>query len=282
MRTKRQSIVVRLVYIGAMAAVIGGSIVFVGIHESGKNSSLSETAATPRLEESRRPFTLSPENSESLRLPESFAPLDIPVPIDMRKAFAREKRLPVLDSETLGLDKSLIELLELTPTQVERINESLGRFLQSLRSEELAHAFVSVDPNGNEEIVVSAFDRSPLVKQLQTEISVKRTPDIADLLIGQLPYDSTVAVVDAEIRVAIETGDDGADRVCFTRRLRRADAVDEKTPIVSRGGIFGDVGVRFSPTNIVTTKGLLGGGIPPRLTHLLTAASSLPRRTTSP
>ncbi|MHA3770073.1 hypothetical protein ACXR0O_00885 [Verrucomicrobiota bacterium sgz303538] len=267
-----------------MAAIIGGTITFVGMHERGKTSSLSETADTPRLEESRRPFTLSPENTESLRLPESFAPLDIPVPIDMRKAFAREKRLPVLDSETLGLDSSVIELLELTPMQVEHINESLRRFLQRLQSEELTHAFVSVDPNGNEEIVVSAFDRSPLVKQLQTEISEKSIPDIADFLTGQLPYDSTLAVTDAEIRVAIETGDDGADRVSFTRRLRRSDAVDDKTPIVvdGRGTIFGDVKVQFSPTDIVTTKRLLGGGISPRLTHLFTAASSLPRRTTIP
>ncbi len=282
MRRKEQSIAVRLIYLGMLVFVVLGCITFLANDQTGSPLSTPETSQTPRREESRYTLGLSPGNSESLRLDHSFAPLEIPVPIDMRKSYAREKRLPVLDSESLDLDSSLIELLELTPTQVAAINDSLRSFMQSLRTHELSHAFVSVDPSGNEEIIVSAFDRGPLIKQLQAEISAKGIPDIADFLVGQLPFDSTLAVADAEMRVAMETGEDGAERVSFTRRLRRSDAMDDTTPIVSRGGIFGNVSVRFSPTDLVTSQGLLEKGISPRLRHLFTAAPSLPRSAALP
>ena len=266
-----------------MALVIAGAITFVGFDERGRHTSPFATSQTPSLEESHYTFGLSPANSEFLPLVHLYAPLeDIPVPIERLKSFAREKRLPVVDCESLGLNISIVELLKLTPTQVENINESFRSFMQSLRSEELAHAFVSVSPNGDEEIVVSAFDRSPLMKRLRAEVSGKSTPDIADFLADQLPYDTTVAVADAEIRVGIETGDDGADRMCFSRRIRRSDAVDDKTPVVMRGGIFGDVDVRFSPTDLVTSKGLLAKGIGPRLSHFFAATPSLPRRLSLP
>lgn len=283
MRTKNRSIVVPVLYIGGMALVIAGAIAVVGFDESEKQRSPSTTSQTPPLEESHYTFGLSAAASEFLPMVGPSTPLaDDPAPIERVKSYAREKRLPVVDSESLGLDIFIIELLKLATTQVEDINESFRSFIHSLRSAELAHAFVSVSPNGNEEIVISAFDRSSLIKRFQAEVSRKGTPDIADFLADQLPYDGTLAVVDAEIRVGIETGDDGADRVCFSRRIRRSDAVDDHTPVVMRGGIFGDVDVRFSPTDLVTTKGLLGKEISPRLEHLFAAAHSLPRRPALP
>jgi hypothetical protein len=262
-----------------MALVIAGAITFVRFDESGKHTSPSATSQMPRPEESRHTFGLSPANSEFLPLVHLYTPpADIPAPIERLKSFAREKRLPVVDCESLGLDISIVELLKLTPTQVELINESFRSFMQSLRSEELVHAFVCERPNGNEEIVISAFDRSALMKRFRTEVSRKGTPDIAGFLADQLPYDATLAVANAEIRVWIESGDDGADRVCFSRRIRRSDAVDDQTPVVMRGGIFGDQDVRFAPTDLLTSKGLLGKEISPRFRHLFAAAPSLPRR----
>ena len=81
-----------------------------------------------------------------------------------------------------------------------------------MRLEEVAHASVVVGPHGDEEIVVSAFDRGKLVSRLRDEISKNVDADVAAFIADQLVFDNTLAIANAEIRVAIETGDDGADR----------------------------------------------------------------------
>lgn len=241
----------------------------------------SRPAASHPPAERERHFTLGlrAEDAEFLPLADlSALPADAPAPIDRMRAYAREKRLAVVHSESLGLDPLLIELLKLTPAQVEEVDRTLRSLLEGLRSAELAHAFVSAGANGDEEIVVGAFDGSSLIEQFRADLAREGTRELADFLADQLPFDGTLAVADAEIRVGIETGEDGADRVCFSRRLRRSEAVDDHTPVVMSGGIFGDLEVRFSATDFITTKGLLGRWTSPRLEHLFKAAPSLPRQ----
>lgn len=229
--------------------------------------------------EPSRKFSLSAAaETPELPLPAELTNLTVeglPSPAKRLQSFARNSSLQLIDSQSLLLSSAVIDLLQLTPTQVQGINDSLRVFMGRLRSNELAHAYVSVGAGGDEEIVVSPFDRGAIVNSLRNEISSKAGADIGGFFAEQITFDGTLAVVNAEMRVAIETGDDGADRITFQRKIQSPQARDEKTP-------FTVGGVRFSATNTLTSAELLGKDIDPRIKHLFAAEKNLPRRAEIP
>ncbi len=193
------------------------------------------------------------------------------------KSFARHTSLRVINPDTLGLAAPVVELLQLTPTQAQGVDQSVRRFIERLQSQELAHAYISVDADGNEEIVVSAFDKTPLINGLQNEVSKNVNPDVAALIAERIPFDYSLGVTNSQMRLSITTGDDEVERVSFTRSVLRPDAVDDKTPIAVQGFAPG-LTINFSPTNIITTTRPIRNGLDPRYAHLFRAENVLPRR----
>lgn len=268
-------------YIGVIA--IGTIVLLKGFVDSPVEVAAN---STPKVtEEPFRADVSAGEPSSKFSLSAAAEVPELPTPVELTnlpvegsrspakrlRSFARNSNLQLIDSQSLLLSKAVIDLLELTPQQAQGINDSFRMFLERLRSNELIHAYVSVSANGNEEIVVSPFDRSALVMLLRNEISSKAGADVGAFFAEQLAFDGTLAVVNAEMRVAVETGSDGADRVTFKRKIQNPQAPDEKTPYTVGG-------VRFAATNTITTAGLLGSDIGPRLKHLFAAEKNLPRR----
>ncbi len=187
------------------------------------------------------------------------------------KSYARTIHLQIVDPKDLSLSKMVSELLDLNSTQVEHVNGSLARFVERLRQEEVVHASIVMGPNGGEEIVIAAFDRGKLVRALRDEVSTSVDSDVASFIADQLAFDGTLAIANAETRVAIQSAADGADRLSFTRQIQQPEAVDEYTPY-SQGGIV------FAATSTHITEGLLEPTILSRFSHLFAAEQELRRR----
>jgi len=169
----------------------------------------------------------------------------------------------------------VIELLELTSKQAADLDDILARFVEHLRAEELLHAYVSVTPGGEDEIVVPGFptfDRTGMVNRFRDEVTATLGADVGDFVAEEIYWDSNLAAGNSELRLGIQGGADGVERVVFTRHVRRP---------AHRGSeeIFGGVKVRFAATNKHKTISILSLGINPRYTHLLSAADALPRVT---
>ncbi len=184
--------------------------------------------------------------------------------------FAKQSNLQVFDSSTLSLNPGCAELLGLSFEDRLAVELRLKEFMDRLKAAELAQAFVSVTPNGDETIIVPAFDRHNIIERLRTDVSKAVNPDVGDFLANRIGFDMPAATANEVMSLGIETGDDGAERVVVSFSVLRRDAVDAKTPIV-------DGHVNFSPLGRIHTKSLLGSGFDPRFKHLFQAAKTLPR-----
>lgn len=152
-------------------------------------------------------------------------------PLVKEKALAAKLvKLVSSKSGTLAVDESTIAVLGLSPNQAHALNGSLGTFFNRLRAEEVKHAYVNVSADGSEEIVVPAFDRKELIDALSIELDESLGHGIADFVNERLPYDSTLAAGNFEMRSYIEKGIDGKDREAFERTLA-AMSVPIKIPV---------------------------------------------------
>lgn len=187
------------------------------------------------------------------------------------QSIAQRTRLQLLDSSSLSLSKGAIALLDLTPAQSKELNQELGGFIERLRAAELKNAYVFVKSDGSEEIVVSPFDRGPLLNDFRASVAAKVGENVADICAKQMPYDSTLAVENAEMRVYIEKGVDHQDTVVFERKVRRREVEDSMGPMPS-------MKPRAKTANFIN-KVPVDQGFNIRYRHLFDAENTLPRKT---
>ncbi len=191
-------------------------------------------------------------------------------PIKLR-SIARNTYLQLIDSESLAFNRAVIDLLDVNPSQVNELNVVLKDFISTLQSDELAHAYVAKTDDSGEVIVVSPFDRSKLIDNFRGRVAQILGNDAADFIAEQTAYDHSLAVGNSELRVSIEHGDDGLDRVSVEQYIRERFALDSETPV--RIGQ-----INFAPTSRTTTKTLLRKGVGQRFNKLFAAADTLQRR----
>lgn len=241
---------------------------------------LNEPATVPAVPQIVAPLNQAPEKKQATVAEEKFSPnveptapeppRQIMIEPDRLRAIAKHTYLSLLDSGSLAINQAVVDLLGLNSKQTEELNQILKHLLGSIETEELAHAYVTTTERG-EEIVVAAFDRSPLIEDFRGKVAAKLGKDVGDFVAEQCPFDHCLAIDESEMRLYIEPADDGLDRVVFEHRMRDRDAVDSKTPFMRHG-------IRFAPTHPVTVKALLGQGVKPRYNRLFSAAATLPRR----
>ena len=176
------------------------------------------------------------------------------------QSIAQHTSLQLLDPKSLAISRATLDLLGLNPTQVEELNEALKGFLTSLKSAEVAHAYVTINDEGGEEIVVGPFDRSKLIDKFRSEVVAKLGKDVGEFVGEQVVYDRSANVSKSEMRLFIERGADGIDNVVFSQDVVRRDASD------------------FSPTFKMRIKTPLCGAFGPRYGHLFSAVDRLPHR----
>jgi len=184
---------------------------------------------------------------------------------------ARSSTLQVLKADTLTLNPAVADLLGLTPGETQELSNAITRLMGKLRSAERANAYISVGADGGEEIVVPPFDRSSLVNQFRSEVGSRVSSEVAEFVSAQMTYDRKLSIRNSEVRLYIQRGADGLDRMVLTQESLRKDAVDAQTPIKS--GLF-----NIAPTLKVTTSVPVGSGQDSRYDHLFSSVEWLPKR----
>lgn len=197
-----------------------------------------------------------------------------------RRTDKRWKKLQFLDPESLKVSNEVIDYLELTPEQVAQVNRGLDVFTKDLFQNELSRAFVEITANGNEEIVVPAFDRRPIHTALKLEIAQWAGPDFASSIAELISHDAQLGAVNTELRLGIQKGSDGRDRLVYTRKVLDPEAYDPDIPInrYYKDGPRPDVPTVFSSTAKIRTEGILTDTLKPRLKFLFDAVETLPRQ----
>ncbi len=175
-----------------------------------------------------------------------------------------------IDSKGFSLNEATVALLELTPEQAKVLEASIRKLLDQLCVEELAHAYVSTNEKGDEQIVVPAFDRTQFIETLRADPASQLGTVIADFVNERLPYDDYLAVRNSEIRAYIEQGSDGKDREVFERTASSR---------VHEGQVPGFAEkVRTSGVTKFRTLSFLKDEFNFRTRHLWDAKDRLPRR----
>jgi hypothetical protein len=175
------------------------------------------------------------------------------------EAVAREKNPPFVDSKSMALNDAVVALLEITPAETELLNAARGHFIDKLRTLEIENAHVLEKKDGSEVIVVSPFDRRPLLNEFRASVAAKLGNEIAKLCADMMQYDATLALENAEMRVHIEKHLRHGDEVVFKRQYRNR----KNTFIyIEHLPLDGEVGVRND--------------------HLFSAKPGLPRKTEPP
>lgn len=187
------------------------------------------------------------------------------------QSIARNTSLQVMDFKSLTASRALVELLGINATQVEMLNKSMKEFLRNIQQDELKHAYVAVKGDGNEEIVVGSFDRTQRITELRSKIAGEIGDEAAYVISEQLVYDRGLAVGHDEMRMHVETGEDGTEQVVFSQKALDRNATDPTKPYMMGK-------VRMAPTFNLVIKTPIGNPANERFKHLLEAVDSLPRR----
>lgn len=197
-----------------------------------------------------------------------------------RSAGPRSKTLQILDPGTLELSSEATEQLKLNHSQAKEVNRGIEVFKTNLFSQELSRAFVEVKANGDQEIVVPAFDRRPIHNALREHIAKYVAPELVSSIADLVAHDAELGASNTEIRVSFKTGADGRERLAYTRRVLSPDAYDPDIPIDKYLGVGArpDVPTRFSATQNIRTESLLTDTLKPRVKFLIDAAATLPKQ----
>jgi hypothetical protein len=186
--------------------------------------------------------------------------------MESAKSIARNTRLNVVQADSTGIrvNDAMATLLGLTSSQTQQLNEAVGTFITRLQAEELRYAYVTVNTDGSEEIVVPPFDRTKTIETLRAELSSHLSPQIAELVEERIRFDPTLAVGNREMRAYIETGNDGATREVFVRKVETGPTTFE--------------GKEFFSVQTLRSHALVRGEYRFRTRHLFTAIDQLPRK----
>jgi len=196
---------------------------------------------------------------------QDFSMGDVGKPVEELKSIAQKIHLQLTASNPEGIrvSETAVSILRLTDAQAKQLNDSLNRFVDRLKQEELAHAFVTVNSTGKEEIVIPPFDRKPIIQGLQVDINSRLGNTVAEFVEARLPFDDTIASSNNEMRVYLERGKDGIDREVFVRTV-------ECEPLVYQGR------EQFR-TEQIRTSAIFRTEFRARTKHLFTAIDKLPR-----
>ena len=182
------------------------------------------------------------------------------------KTIAKGAYLQLVYPESLTFNQGVIALLDLTPSEAKELNMDLESFIDRLRAAEKKHAYVLAGSDGSEQIVVEPFDRGPLIRKFRETVAGHLSQNVADFCTEQMLYDQSLAPGNGEVRLYLETDENGRNLMVISRGVHRRNPTgnpkwegDAAPPVVSRMPAQKDFGIRYR--------------------HLGTAAKTLPRKT---
>ena len=117
------------------------------------------------------------------------------------RVLASHSAFQLIDTQSLELKEIVRDLLELTPEQAKTLQDSVSSLLDDVRAEELKNAYVRVKSDGSQEVVVTPFDRGPLLEKFRASLASTLGSDVADFCAGEALFDRTLAVGNKEVRI---------------------------------------------------------------------------------
>ena len=162
--------------------------------------SITEPVSAHRI--SKRDHGLVPQENDQRNLrPELLGEKGI---LDRLIRIANEAGVSLSNARSLALSDSAVALLDMTPEQAQQLNAIFGAFLDNLRREEVKHAYVEIDAEGNEQIVVPPFDRTGFINALRSEVSLRINPVVGGFISEGIQYDGNLAVGNFKMRVYLK------------------------------------------------------------------------------
>lgn len=182
------------------------------------------------------------------------------------RTIAKGGYLQLVNPQSLTITRGVVALLDLTPSESKELNMDLESFIDRLRGAEKKHAYVLARSDGSEQIVVEPFDRGPLIRKFRETVAGHLSQNVADFCAEQMRYDATLALGNGEVRLHIETDENGRDLMVLSRGVHRRNSTgdpkwegDAAPPVVTRLPAQKDFGIRYR--------------------HLGSAVKTLPRKT---
>ena len=182
------------------------------------------------------------------------------------RTIAKGAYLELVYPQSLTLNRGVIALLDLTPSEAKELNMDLESFIDRVRAAEKKHAYVLAGSDGSEQIVVEPFDRGPLIRKFRETVAAHLSQNVADFCAEQMLYDQALALGNGEVRLHLETDENGRDLMVISRSVHRRNPTgdpkregDAAPPMVTRMPAQKDFGIRYR--------------------HLATAVKTLPRKT---
>jgi hypothetical protein len=240
-----------------LSAVVLASVLWTKFRRA--NSAQSDTVQTnvsvtdssePRSEERRSDESSPLEKRATVEKPEQW------------RTIAKGASLQLLHPESLTLNRGVIALLDLTPSEGKELNMDLESLIDRLRAAERKHAYVLLGSDGSEQIVVESFDRRPLIRKFRETVAGHLSQNVADFCAEQMLNDRTLALGNGEVRLHLEADENGRDMMVVSRGNPAGDPTregDAAPPLATRMPAQKDFGIRYR--------------------HLGTAAKTLPRKT---
>jgi len=195
-----------------------------------------------------------------------------PSPADNGRNFERLKSIAQQTNLTLmtygpngaAMNDAAISLLSLSSAKASELSDSISSFLLKLKAAEITHAYVAVGPDGREEVVVPAFDRTQLLDNFQRDVASKLGAEIGDFVRERLSFDSVLAVRNDEMRASRERDQNGREWEIFARTTAGE-------PVMLNGREVGG-------TMKVRSRIPVDNKLSSRTGHLFAAYEKLPRR----
>lgn len=241
-------------------------------HEETDSAAVTENSSALRKKLNVEKKAANPgESSDTAdgRLNNQVSGVENSVHSDMRlerwKLIMNENRLTLISSGSLRLSEAAVALMELSPEQAQSVNLVIEKFLDRLRAEEIAHAYVSVDKDGNEQIVVRPFDRTKMIEAFRNELQTAGGAEVARFIADRSTSNSTLAAGNWEMRAYREQTQAG-EKEAFERTL--------EAPVSTYKG-------RAMPPDLkLVSKSTVG--LQTRIRHLFAAMDQLPRVVENP
>lgn len=177
-----------------------------------------------------------------------------------------EKEIPLISFFSFHLTEEAEALMQLSPEEVREVNRAIEKFLRRLRAEEIAKAYVSIDPSGKEQIVVPPFDRKKMIESFRNELKTAAGASVEQFLGKQATFNPELVAGNWEMRAYVEQEPSGEYKEVFVYTVEAPSRTID--------------GVKLAPSSkriIITSP-----GIQVRIQHLIAAKYELPRVAENP
>ena len=188
------------------------------------------------------------------------------------KLVTRDGWITLVDPQTGAINPALAALMELSPQMQSAITEKIESMMEVNAGLECRRAYVSVEANGDEEIVVPPSEDNEVLDLFKASLyEIGLAEETADFLMERAFLDPNLGLLNTPITLAIQLDGNSATRMTtygkVSGRMSLAQVMEARAS---------DYTGR-SPIVEITMQGALEGAAGKRFSHLWKEAATFPR-----